>query len=56
MSNFLISFLIAVSASTWIFAKFSNKTGGNVSTALTASAVSGVLIFAIVLIISNMVL
>lgn len=56
MSNFVIALLIAVSISAWIYSKLMKNTGGNTSSALTASAISGALIFVIVLIIANILL
>lgn len=56
MSNALLAFLVAVSASAWIYSKLMKTTGGNTKSALTGAAVSSVLIFVLVLIIANMVM
>jgi len=56
MSNFLLALLISASASVWIYSKLMRNTGGVTKNALTAAAISGALIFVIVLIVANMAL
>lgn len=53
MSYGVIAFLVAIGAATWIYTKLMRYTGGNTKSAVIAAAVSGVLIFALVLIISG---
>jgi len=45
MSRTLISFLIAVGASAWIYNKFMKYTGNNTKTAIIATAAAGLFIF-----------
>jgi len=45
MSNAFIALLLAVGASAWIYSKLMRSTGNNTRSAVTAAAISGVLIF-----------
>lgn len=56
MSNALLALLVAVSASAWIYNKLMKTTGGNTKSALSGAAISGVLIFVLVLIVAGMVM
>ncbi len=56
MSIILISLLIALSASAWIYSKLMRSTGGITKNALTAAGIAGSLIFVILLVITNLVL
>lgn len=57
MSNTLIAFLIAVSATTWIYTKVSNKTGGgNPRDSVIVAGVCGVVIFAFAYFLLGMIL
>ncbi|MFZ1323660.1 MAG: hypothetical protein WAQ57_00685 [Candidatus Saccharimonadales bacterium] len=56
MPNYVVALLVAVSASAWIYSKLMRNTGGNTGSAVTASAISGVLIFVVVLILANLVM
>lgn len=49
MSNFVISLLVAAGTGVWIFNKLQNKTGNNTQKSLTASGVSAVIIFIVLL-------
>jgi hypothetical protein len=55
MGNGLIAFLVAISASVWIFSKLMRSTGGNTQNAVTAAAISGVIIFVLVLLIARLI-
>lgn len=45
MSNAFIAFLLAIGSSAWIYSKLMRSTGNNTRSALTAAAISGLLIF-----------
>lgn len=49
MSNLIISLLVAAGIGVWIFNKLQNKTGNNTQQSLTASGVSAVIIFIVLL-------
>ncbi len=49
MGNGIIAFLVALSASVWIYSKLMRSTGGNTKSALAASAISAVVIFLLAL-------
>lgn len=49
MGNGIIAFLVAISASVWIYSKLMRNTGGNASSAITASVISAVVIFLLAL-------
>lgn len=51
MSNFLIAFLFAGGAGTWIYSKMYSRTGGNTQNALTVAGISGALLFLLMLLI-----
>ncbi len=55
MGNGLIAFLVAVSASAWIYSKMMRSTGGITQNAIIVAAIGGVFIFVIVLVVANMV-
>lgn len=48
MPLWLLCLLVAVSAGTWIYSKFSRTTGGNQKTSLIAAGVSTAFIFLVV--------
>lgn len=54
MGNGLIAFLIAVSATAWIYNKLMKTTGGNTKSAVTAAAISGGVIFLFLIVILGM--
>ena len=45
MSNAFIALLLALGSSAWIYSKLMRSTGNNTRSAITAAAISGVLIF-----------
>lgn len=49
MSNGLIAFLCSLGATSWVFNKFYKTTGGNTKTSFGAAAITGTLVFLIVL-------
>jgi len=51
MSNFLIAFLFAAGGGTWIYNKMYSRTGGNTQNALIVAALSGGLLFLLMLLI-----
>ena len=51
MSNFLIAFLFAAGAGTWIYTKVQQKTGGNTQQALIVGGISGGLLFLFMLVV-----
>jgi hypothetical protein len=55
MSNFLIAFLVTIGASTWIYNKMYNRTGGITQRALAAAAISGVAIFIFMLLFLSVI-
>lgn len=55
MGNTLIAFLVAISAATWIYSKMMRNTGGLTKSALTVAAISGVLVFVLVLILIGLI-
>lgn len=55
MTNGVIAFLLAIGSATWVYQKFHRSTGGNTQNSLIGSAVVGVLIFAVTLLLLNMI-
>jgi predicted ABC-type exoprotein transport system permease subunit len=51
MSNSVVGLLVALGLSAWIYSKVMKTTGNNTQSALTVSAISGVLIFIVVIIL-----
>jgi hypothetical protein len=45
MSDFLISFLLTIGASTWVYTKLQNKSGGNSKQSIIATGVVALAIF-----------
>ncbi|MGZ6005239.1 MAG: hypothetical protein ACXWLH_03735 [Candidatus Saccharimonadales bacterium] len=57
MSTFMISLLIAVGSTAWIYNKFAKRTGGgNLKPAVIGAAVTGVILFIIVFLTLSAVL
>ncbi|HXY17908.1 MAG TPA: hypothetical protein VEH48_00615 [Candidatus Nitrosopolaris sp.] len=56
MSNGIISFLVSISASTWIYTKFMKYSGNNSKTAIIGAIISAIIIFFIFFSILNLVL
>jgi hypothetical protein len=54
MANWLIALLIAISASVWVYAKFMRSTGNNSKNAGVAAGITGLLVFVLILIITNL--
>jgi hypothetical protein len=55
MGNGVIAFLVAISASAWIYSKLIRSTGGNTKNAIVGAGTAGVLVFVLVLIIMSFV-
>lgn len=55
MSNFLIAFLFAAGAGTWIYTRVQAKTGGNTQQALVVAGLSGLLFFLFMLLVLSIV-
>lgn len=55
MGKGLIAFLAAISAATWMYTKFMNKTGGNTQSSLIAVGVLGLFVFLIVFLLAGLV-
>ena len=53
MSNGILAFLVAISASAWIYTKLMRSTGGNTKNAVIGTAVAGSVIFIAVIIIAG---
>lgn len=53
-SNALIAFLVAGGLATWIYTKMLRQTGGNTQNALIGAAVSGGIIFLVVITLLGM--
>lgn len=53
MSNSVLALIVAVSASAWIYNKLLRTTGNNAKNAAIGAAISGVMIFVVVLIIAG---
>jgi hypothetical protein len=51
MGNGLIAFLVAISATVWVYTKISRKTGGNATNSMVVAGVAGIFSFILVLII-----
>lgn len=47
MGPFITALMLSVGAATWIYTKLMRSTGGNTQSALTASAIAGVLLLAV---------
>ena len=56
MGNGLIAFLVAVSASVWLYAKFMRKSGNNTQSSVIAVAVIGVFTFLVVFFLAGAIL
>jgi hypothetical protein len=55
MGKGVIAFLIALSASVWIYGKFMRNTGGNTQSSVIAVLVIGLLIFALSFVLLGLV-
>ena len=55
MSNYLIAFMFAAGAGTWVYTKVQAKTGGNTQQALGVGVFLGVLFFLLMLLILSVV-
>jgi predicted membrane-bound mannosyltransferase len=49
MGNGVIAFLIAISATVWIYSKFMRSSGSNTQRSIIAAAISGLAIFLVAL-------
>ena len=56
MGNGLIAFLVAVSVSVWLYAKFMRKSGNNTQSSIIAVAVISVFTFLIVFFLAGAIL
>lgn len=56
MGNGVIAFLVAISASVWIYGKFMRKTGNNTKSSVIAVVMIGIFIFFLVLLLANTLL
>lgn len=54
MANSVIAFLFAIGVTVWVYAKFMHKTGNNTKSSVIASAIIGILLFILSLMILNM--
>jgi hypothetical protein len=55
MGNGIIAFLVAISASVWIYTKMMRKTGNNAGSAATVAGVSAVVVFIAVLLLLGLI-
>lgn len=55
MSNFLIAFLVALSAATWTYNKFMKRTGSNTQYAIGGAVMAGVLAFLTMIVLLSFV-
>ena len=55
MSNAVMSLIVAISASAWIYAKMYRSSGGENKSAITVAAISGVGFFVVLLLVLNMI-
>jgi hypothetical protein len=55
MSAGLISFLLAVGSSVWIFTKFQRYSGNNTQRSVIAAGISGVVIFLVAFVILGLI-
>ncbi|MGB4759494.1 MAG: hypothetical protein WBP26_05560 [Candidatus Saccharimonadales bacterium] len=55
MGKGVIAFLIAISASAWIYGKFMRSTGGNTQNSIIGVVVLGLLIFALAFVLLGLV-
>lgn len=55
MGKGVIAFLIAISASTWIYTKLMRNTGGNASSSLIAVLIIGLFIFVLAFVVLGLV-
>jgi hypothetical protein len=53
MGNGLLAFLVAISASVWIYSKLMRSTGSNLKNSISGAAVAGIIIFIAVIIIAG---
>lgn len=56
MGKGFISFLLTVGACTWIYGRLQRTSGNNTQQSITATAVAGVVIFVVSLVILNIIL
>lgn len=55
MSDYVVAFLFAIGAGTWIYSKIYSRTGGNTQNALVVAGLSGALLFLFMLVVLNMI-
>ena len=55
MSNVLVSFLLAVGVTTWVYSKLMRNTGGNTQNSLIASGAIGGVAFVIMMIVMSVI-
>lgn len=55
MSNSLIAFFIAVSATVWVYTKISRKTGGNAQSSLVVAGAAGLFVYLIALLLLGLI-
>jgi hypothetical protein len=56
MSAWLVSLMVSVGASTWLYTKLQKNSGNNTQRSLIASAIAGVIFFIIMLSILSLIL
>jgi len=55
MGNGLIAFLVAISASVWIYSKVMRSSGNNTKSAVTVAVISGFCIFVVALLLLKLI-
>jgi len=55
MSSWIISLFAAIGASTWVYAKFMRKSGNNGQSSLVATAIVGVAVFIVMMLILSVI-
>ncbi len=55
MSNWIIAFLVAIAATTWLYSALMRRTGNNTKSSLVAAGIAGVLLFLLMLIVLGFV-
>jgi len=56
MSNALISFMLAAGVSAWVYQKFQRYSGNNTQQSIIATAISGIIVFIIAIIVLGIIL
>lgn len=55
MSSTVVSLLLAIGVSGWVYSKTSRSTGGNTQSAITAAAATGILAFIVMWIVMGFI-